>query len=702
VFVPEPDVTVIIVTFNSERVIAGCLNSIGAASEGVTYRLLLVDNNSGDATLATAMRHDREVEVIQTGRNGGYAAAINAALEKVPDDRDVLVMNPDTRLQPGAMHALLDGLRRSNAGIAVPKLVDRSGIVLPSLRRDPSVLRAFGEFALGGHRAGRYPVLGEVVTDEERYDLPGWADWATGAVFMISAACRTAVGTWDESFFLYSEETDYCQRARCAGFGVRYVPSAGAVHFEGGAASPQLRRVLIASKLSLFRRSHSPTQAVLYRLAIIANELSRAVRGSALHRAGLHAAITPSRRATSSPSAAASSSHPADSAKQGFVFFSAQDYWYHNRAHSDIQLARGLAADQPMLLVNSIGMRVPMPGKSTQVARRILRKISSLAHFVQRPEAATPNLVVMSPLILPFYGSRVLRALNAVLVRQQVKMACRAMGIRCPHAIVTIPTAWNVVAGMKLSSLIVNRSDKYSTFAESNMAAIAAMEGQLLAQADAALYVSHTLMAEESPLVRRGTQVFLGHGVDYDRFASVAGDDVPPDIAGIPAPRVGFFGGIDDYVIDFELLQRLARELPEANIVLIGAATCDMSSLTKYDNVYWLGAREYSDIPSYGAAFDVAIMPWLQNEWIQNCNPIKTKEYLALGLPVVSSFYPESTYVADVIAVASNHDEFLSMVRTALAGNGVSTPQLRRARVEDDSWQRRSAVIVDLADAAAR
>jgi GT2 family glycosyltransferase/glycosyltransferase involved in cell wall biosynthesis len=696
----EP-VTVVIVTYNSADVIGGCLDSLPAALAGIDHEVVVVDNASSDATAGIVDASPVPVKVVQTGRNAGYAAAINAGVGAARPRGDLLVLNPDVRLTPGSVAALQHALRTSHAGVAVPRLESVSGELQFSLRRDPSVLRTLGEALLGGGRAGRRSALGERITVSSRYDVPVWADWAAGAVMLISRECRSAVGPWDEEYFLYCEETDFCQRARQARFGIRYVPDAHVVHIGGDLEqSAFLRRLLIRSKVRLYGRSHSPLARTLFRAALIVNEALRAAAGSRRHRAGLSAALRPGAvrlPADARPPAGADS---ADRADQGFLFFSAQDYWYHNRAHSDIQLARGLARQRTVLLVNSIGMRVPVPGKSTQALRRVGRKLRSIAHAVRRPEPELPNLYVMSPVILPFYGNAWLRRVNAASIRWQVRAVARRLGLSVPHVIVTIPTAWDVVRDIPMSSLIVNRSDKYSSYGETNSETMAQLEGALLARAEAAVYVNHELMDDERPLLERGQAHFLGHGVDFDRFAGATPADVPADLRAIRRPVIGFFGGIDDYVIDFELLERIAVDLPDASLVLIGAATCDMSPLTRHENVHWLGPRPYDRIPAYGAGFDVAIMPWLQNEWIRNCNPIKAKEYLALGKPIVTTRYPEAVHLDDVMAIADGTEDFIRLVREALAGRGVATAAARRERVRGDSWEGRAEVLLELADRA--
>lgn len=128
-------------------------------------------------------------------------------------------------------------------------------------------------------------------------------------------------------------------------------------------------------------------------------------------------------------------------------------------------------------------------------------------------------------------------------------------------------------------------------------------------------------------------------------------------------------------------------------MVLIGDATCSMDSLTRLPNVHWLGKRDYRDIPALGRGFDVAIMPWLDNEWIRFANPVKLKEYLALGLPVVTTEYPEVEGWRHLVRVADSPDGFIDEVRRALADPG--DPEPRTQSVIPYSWAGRARALLD-------
>jgi N-acetylglucosaminyl-diphospho-decaprenol L-rhamnosyltransferase len=288
-------VAVAVVTWNSAEVLPGLIASLPAGAGDVPYRLVVVDNASCDDTVAVARRLAPEATVLQTGRNAGYAAGVNAAIAETHDSPAVLVLNPDVRLLPGCLPTLLAALDEPHTGIAVPRLTDADGALIHSMRRRPTLLRAYADAVLGATAAGRWPALGEVVTDPGRYERDARPDWAEGSTQLVSRACLDACGPWDESYFLYSEETDFHLRAGARGLGVRYVPAAGAQHLEGGSGtSPRLWALLTANRLRLFSRLFSRPETALYWVALMLRESTRAVRGDAIARAAVRTLVRPS------------------------------------------------------------------------------------------------------------------------------------------------------------------------------------------------------------------------------------------------------------------------------------------------------------------------------------------------------------------------------------------------------------------------
>jgi N-acetylglucosaminyl-diphospho-decaprenol L-rhamnosyltransferase len=291
----QPTVAVLVVTYNSAPLLADLLDSLAVGLAGITWHLTVADNASADDTVAVLRGLAPDATIIEMGRNAGYAAGINAAAAAAGPRTALLVLNADVRLTPGCAAELL-GQLSPGTGLAVPQLVDGNDDLIESMRREPTVLRAWGDALLGATRAGRIASLGEVVTRGPSYQQPAIVDWAEGSTLLISADCWERCAPWDESFFLYSEETDFALRARDAGYLTRYVPTARAIHLEGDSGqSPPLWTLLTLNRIRLFRKRNGPVATAAYWAALVCREGSRALLGKPTSRAAVRALLSPRR-----------------------------------------------------------------------------------------------------------------------------------------------------------------------------------------------------------------------------------------------------------------------------------------------------------------------------------------------------------------------------------------------------------------------
>jgi glycosyltransferase involved in cell wall biosynthesis len=214
---------------------------------------------------------------------------------------------------------------------------------------------------------------------------------------------------------------------------------------------------------------------------------------------------------------------------------------------------------------------------------------------------------------------------------------------------------------------------------------IKGFDRRLKAEADVTFYVNRLLFDQERADCRNA--YLLDHGVDYDLFASAEENPaVPKEMQALRHPVVGFFGGIDDHTSDVPLVTEAARQAPDLTFVFVGSASAEVSGLRVLPNVQLLGQRSYEQVPHYGKCFDVAIMPWRQNRWIEACNPVKLKEYLALGKPVVSTPFPELAQYDGFIYQATDPTSFVAAIRQALAEDSEERQAARRERVKAHTW----------------
>lgn len=365
------------------------------------------------------------------------------------------------------------------------------------------------------------------------------------------------------------------------------------------------------------------------------------------------------------------------------VCFAGVDWWYHNRGHSECQIMRRLAGRMPVLWVNSIGMRLPTPGRTELPIRRYVRKAKSMLKGLRRDES---GMWVLSPLFLPRYNDRAV-AINGALLRLQVGLVRRALGMRRSAAWLTLPTAVGAVERGEWTSVVFNRSDDFSRFPEADGAFIRGLEERCLVRAERTLYVNRELFDRERGVAHRPE--WLGHGVDFERFADAypaRTGECPEALRSLERPIVGFYGALDSYTIDLDLMIAVARSLRRGTVVVIGGKAMDISRLEAEPNVRWFPPVRYEDVPRHAAQFDVALMPWLDNEWIRGCNPIKLKEYLAMGFPIVSTRFGELSKYDGLVRACGSHEEFVAAVHEELARSGTSMVEPRRDSVRQDSW----------------
>jgi glycosyltransferase involved in cell wall biosynthesis len=176
-------------------------------------------------------------------------------------------------------------------------------------------------------------------------------------------------------------------------------------------------------------------------------------------------------------------------------------------------------------------------------------------------------------------------------------------------------------------------------------------------------------------------------------FSKAVSNHLPTlaDIAAIPRPRLGFFGLIRDWV-DLDLLAAVARRRPDWHFVLIGDSAHDLSAYRPLANMHFLGRKPYAELPAYCRQFDLGLVPFKINELTDAVNPIKLREYLAAGLPVISTPLPEARLCEPWVEVVSGASEFEAAVERSLAG-GDDRRAARSAAMSSEVWPAKLAYL---------
>ncbi|MET0716147.1 MAG: glycosyltransferase family 2 protein [Mycetocola sp.] len=283
------DVAAVVVTYNSSRHIVALLDSLPEAFGHLSYSVVVVDNGSTDGT-ADVLARRSGITVVRS-ENNGFAAGINRAVRESPEASAILILNPDATLDPASVPRMLESLRRPGVGIVAPRVREQDGSLSPTLRRGPTLGR------VGGLSFTGLAVFAERIEDASEYVSEHEVDWAVGAILLVDPGCFEALDGLDESFFLYSEETDFSLRARDAGWATVYTPRAGAMHIGGGSGeSAATHTMQMINRVRLYRRRAGNARAWLYFGMTVLVELRRAVLGERRSWTTLRALFRPSLR----------------------------------------------------------------------------------------------------------------------------------------------------------------------------------------------------------------------------------------------------------------------------------------------------------------------------------------------------------------------------------------------------------------------
>ena len=374
----------------------------------------------------------------------------------------------------------------------------------------------------------------------------------------------------------------------------------------------------------------------------------------------------------------------------GIICIGGEDWWYHNRGHFDFQMMRRLGEHWPVLFVNSLAVRMPSLAEKHQFAARIGRKLKSLFRGLVNVEN---NFWVYSPVSIP---GAMGQKLSSWALAPQIKLAAKRAGIKKPLLWMHCPAGAPLVSSIPHAALVLQRTDRFESFPEANPEIVGAQISALKAAADLVVYCNAALMKEEEGEVSR--QLLMTHGVDFETFAAAGRSRAPGpvDVATLKRPRIGFVGGIDAHTFDPELFVSLARKLPDAEFALIGGCSLP-DGWCPLPNVKLLGRKPYEMVAHYMAAMDVLIMPWNGSEWIKACNPIKLKEYLATGRPVVTTDFPALDKYRDLVHVAKGPTGFAVAILRAL--HEPYDANAARARVAMEGWDAKADYLAEcLAD----
>jgi glycosyltransferase involved in cell wall biosynthesis len=352
-------------------------------------------------------------------------------------------------------------------------------------------------------------------------------------------------------------------------------------------------------------------------------------------------------------------------------------------------------AGNKVIFVNSISMGLPNLAHK-DLLPRITRKLRSYSKLARETDE---GITVVSPASLPFFGTAGARALNRRVIGAQIRKLARSRGLMKPILWIAIPTAAELIGEFDESKIVYHVSDKYDANTmdhSTDPALIRRLHEHAIDAADLIFYSGRKLFNEATRRCERS--YLLEQGVDYDHWSKVDSGEiqVPDAIAKIPRPRLGYFGAIEPWLVDQELIKRASCEHPQWQWIFIGNRSRGMD-IEQLPNTHFLPPVAYDDLPNYAAGFDVCVLPWeTEQAFTSYGSAIKVREYLATGKPVVISPLPEYEPMQDVLRIARSRDDFMKLVEDALSENDPAAPARRQAAVASGTWDARAEWVSDL------
>lgn len=366
---------------------------------------------------------------------------------------------------------------------------------------------------------------------------------------------------------------------------------------------------------------------------------------------------------------------------RGVVYFG-NDWNAENRTSSH-HVATRLAQRMPVLYVDSPGMRAP-----TTSGRDLKRGWRKLTAALKPPVQVREGLWHCTVPQLPFRRIPGVDAFNRVFSRLAVRRALHKAGIGRYLSWFVVPHPGFLAHRLGEDFCVYYCIDDYAAHPGVDAELIGQRDDALSRAADQLFVAPPALLPAKQAL--NPTTTYAPHGVDLDLFLTARAAETPiaEGARGLSGPVIGYIGSLHEW-IDIELIAWLAQSRPDWSFLLVGHAAADVSALRALPNVRLAGPQPYATLPTWAKAFDAAIIPYRMNRQVANANPLKLREYLATGKPVVSTYNPEIAKFAQWVRIADDREGFLAGLEQALTEDSDAAAEARVAAVAAQTWDRR-------------
>jgi glycosyltransferase involved in cell wall biosynthesis len=357
-----------------------------------------------------------------------------------------------------------------------------------------------------------------------------------------------------------------------------------------------------------------------------------------------------------------------------------------------------LTPAHPTIWVNTVGLRLPQFTFNDTV--KAVRKLSAMLglrqpHKLNGNNGSSPHVCV--PLMTPFHRPQWLATWNQRSLRQHVAHELQKHQLQDFTLITTTPSVCDVVDKLQARKIIYYCVDDFSEWPGMEKELILHLEQKLLSHVQAVICSSQPLYEK---FQQRHPTHLLRHGVDVQLFSHL-----PPAehecLREIPKPRVGYFGNFDKRN-NQELITALAKAMPYVSFVFTGPIQDNISALKKLPNVYFTGAVPYEQLPAVVKGWEACLLPYHYNALTLNINPLKLKEYLACGKPVIATPLPDVCDLGDYLRAVEEKNivGWRAGIDDAISGQWVPDLTAIGQMLAGESWQRKADIFLRICQVA--
>lgn len=363
----------------------------------------------------------------------------------------------------------------------------------------------------------------------------------------------------------------------------------------------------------------------------------------------------------------------------------AEDWGQH--PSSTQHLIGHLATSRNIVWVNSIGLR--RPGFCITDIKRIWQKLTVKKQPSSNLIKPSPQFHIINPKTIPVPQNRFERQLAATMLSKQILPLVKKARLTSPILWTSLPTAVDMAGKLGESALVYYCGDDFSALAGVDHTTVRKREQELADKADLVITASDKLSQSFTSQKTR----LLSHGVDYQLFSKPAAR--APDLPNDGRPIAGFYGSLSNW-LDQKLLKSVIVKLPNWHFVFIGKPDVDVSKLQRLNNVHFLGPRPHHLLPSYAQHWTVSLLPFVNNQQIRACNPLKLKEYLAAGQPIVSTPFPALEPYRHFVKQANHKNSFIDALQQCRHHH---SNDLQKRSVAPYTWKNKAAQLADWLEA---